>query len=477
MLRILALPALLLVCGLSQGQAVKPGEPVRLTIGPTKTPAPSLNVRLLPDEKELTPGNAATLYYRCFAHYMENQALLKNVQGETWEKWLGMKPSDLPKEEIRNNLRMARHLLREAHLASRMRSCDWQIEGRSEGVGLLLPDLQGFRAIGRLLAVQARLEIAEENYEAALDTLRTCLALGRHLTQAPTLIHVLVGGSIANMALNQVEAFVQQPGSPNLYWGLTLLPRPFLDWQVALREEATMMERSVPGYKVLEKGPASADQVGKILRDLEKYVDEFNIRRPTLYPIGQLAAMWQEYPHAKEYLLKQGYAASAVGAMPVAQPVLLFAFNDYRQSWEDLAKWTHVANGFDHAGYKKASNRYKEATKRLDRLFFGGLLMALTEMSDGQTDTLSNVAFSLAKVDRRIAALCAVEAIRLHLAGGGGNLPEKLSDLAEVPAPTNPMTGQAFAYTADKGTARLTGTGRKGSAATNDLVYELTIKR
>src|SRR5213593_2791887 len=40
---------------------------VRLTVHPAAEPTPALKYRLLPEVRELTPGNAAVLYYRAFS--------------------------------------------------------------------------------------------------------------------------------------------------------------------------------------------------------------------------------------------------------------------------------------------------------------------------------------------------------------------------------------------------------------------------
>jgi hypothetical protein len=50
------------------------------------------------------------------------------------------------------------------------------------------------------------------------------------------------------------------------------------------------------------------------------------------------------------------------------------------------------------------------------------------------------------RLERHLAALRAVEALRIYAAAHDGKLPEKLSDITEVPVPGNPGTGQAFEY-------------------------------
>jgi hypothetical protein len=51
-----------------------------------------------------------------------------------------------------------------------------------------------------------------------------------------------------------------------------------------------------------------------------------------------------------------------------------------------------------------------------------------------------------ARSERDIAILRIFEAIRLYAAAHDGQLPEKLSDITEVPIPNDPIHGTAFIY-------------------------------
>ena len=50
------------------------------------------------------------------------------------------------------------------------------------------------------------------------------------------------------------------------------------------------------------------------------------------------------------------------------------------------------------------------------------------------------------RLDRRIAAIRTIEAIRLHAAAHDGQLPESLDQITEVPIPDDPATGKPFEY-------------------------------
>src|SRR5262249_25462121 len=140
---------------------------------------------------------------------------------------------------------------------------------RREGYGLLLPDVQSMRNIGTLLAVRARLEIAEGRYERAIYTLQTGLALARHVGDGVILIQDLVGMALAQQMIAQVEELIQQPGAPNLYWALTDLPRPFFDLRKALQGEKLALYATLPEMRGLETTRLTPAQQQKLLHAYE----------------------------------------------------------------------------------------------------------------------------------------------------------------------------------------------------------------
>src|SRR5947209_8479381 len=121
MFRRLALLALLLSLPLALGQTPQPGEPIPLTVNAVAVKKPSLKYRLMPADHELTPGNAATLYYRAMAGMFENPILLKELKEDYWDNWLAVPLKEFPKEEVGDKLNMARNLLHEIALAARCR--------------------------------------------------------------------------------------------------------------------------------------------------------------------------------------------------------------------------------------------------------------------------------------------------------------------------------------------------------------------
>jgi hypothetical protein len=440
----IALLVVVTIATAAQGQARQPGEPVTLRLYPMAPAVPSLRYRLLPDPQELTAGNAAAGYYRALASFVENAPLLAEIKKDYWSTWASQPLKELPLTEAKQKLSMCRHLIREVEIAARKRSCDWEIDGRPEGIGLLLPDVQGYRHIANVLAVKARIAIAEKQWDQAAETLRAGYALGRHLGEAPTFLHGFVGLAIGGVMNRQVEELIQQPDAPNLYWPLVTMPRPFVRFDNALREESTALERSSPWLKRMEQGPLSEEQIKTAQEELSRLLDDFNVRKPDLEDEASRAILMKgAAEQAREALLQQGMSKTQVEAMPAFQLVALHALREHRLTWQEVAKWVHIRDGWRHPAYEKDAKRYQEAIARLDLLFFRGLLRGL------ETDLMpasSRFAAAPARFERRVAALCCIEALRAHAAENGGKLPARLEDVTVLPVPEDPAFRKMFEY-------------------------------
>src|SRR5262249_45386323 len=113
--------------------AAPPETVIRLTVPPMAAPKPALRYLLLPEIQELTPGNPIPNYLRCT-----------------------IEPNAEPNREI------GRSALRLADRAARMDKPDWQIllKVKTDGVSLLLPDIQKMRGLAAALKERFHAEVA-----------------------------------------------------------------------------------------------------------------------------------------------------------------------------------------------------------------------------------------------------------------------------------------------------------------------------
>src|SRR5262249_16592968 len=95
---------------------------VRFDVAPMDAPKPALKYQLLPELKELNPGNPILGYLKCFGE-QQNFFHNKTVVDDR-EKWLAARLSDLPVKALHD---YGRGPLTRAGDAARLDTPDWQV--------------------------------------------------------------------------------------------------------------------------------------------------------------------------------------------------------------------------------------------------------------------------------------------------------------------------------------------------------------
>jgi len=460
MLQILTICALLTMeSNLGQGQEEpKPREVlVELTVSPMAAPKPALKYQLLPELKEMNPGNPCLGYLKCF---MEAQGFFFNpVSAQNREKWAEMPLKELPLDELRHYGGIT---LRQADHAARLDNPDWQVllKAKSEGPRLLMPEIQQMRMLAMALRVRCRGAVAEKRFEDAIMTTKTNLALARHMQAHPSIIADLVGLAIAVVALGPVEEMIQQPGCPNLYWALTDLPRPFISLAKGLQAERFMWD---PEFALLDTAaPMSEEKLAKVRASLTELTKMEEMKDALTW----LDARVKDEKHvsaARKRLIETGLEEKKVNTFPAMQVIFLDEKREYEMRRDDSMKWFTLPYWQAETGFL-ASHPPEQGGQ--DTLFsnLGPLLL--------------KVRGAQARADRRIAMLRTVEALRLYAADHDGKLPANLSELS-VPVPDDPITGKPFDYKVDGATAELHGAAPKAFATNSafNLRYVVSVKK
>jgi hypothetical protein len=432
-----------------------------LEVHPAIEPTPALRYRLLPTFYERKPGNAAALYKTAALLLAGHQEELRTVK---FNEWLQMPLQDLPQEEVTKALSGFSDVLRYVELGAWRERCewDWALE---EGADILLPDLSHYRTIGRLLALEARLQILRHDYAGAVHTLETGFSLAAHLAEGPVLINDLVAIAIASILLNAAEDLVQAPDAPSLYWALTALPTPLINLDEAIEFELGGMCWSPKELRHPEEAclsPAEwADVFGRLAR-----LTGSGQEREEQRDIALAARALASYTDAKRHLTETGEAPERVEAMPVLQVVAIYLRDGWRVSADEaLTRWyTPYAQALTEPN--RAEQIVTEAGTRKD-----GWLVWLF------MPALERTRYEQMKLDRRIAALRVVEAIRLHAAATAGRLPARLEDVRQAPIPPNPMRGEPFTYELQAGRAVLSAAAERGDTADSQIRYEIEIAK
>jgi hypothetical protein len=331
------------------------------------------------------------------------------------------------------------------------------------------------RQWGRLLALKARVEIAEKKYDEAAHTIETGLAFARHVAEGPFLINGLVGIAIANQMLGEAVELIAQPGAPNLYWALTTLPRPLIDLRDQSEIEQKMLEYIIPEFSEAEAArPRDAAEWAPYLARMHAGI----VRWGRAFSQSDSEPAWMKdlpnwtlarlkansLPPARAYLkASRGLDDRELAAMSDDQAIGLYLVGRHRELNDEVFKTAYLPP-------RDALPQLAAAEKRLRPDESGPLALSLMNLR-----AIESMHKTTVWPDRQIAILRAIEAIRLYAAAHDGQLPEAFDQITEVPVPEDPATGQPFLYRRAGAAAILHGpqAGLRNPAPT----YRITIRR
>jgi hypothetical protein len=401
-------------------------------------PKPALRYLLLPELKEMNPGNPIEGYLKCFLD----------------------QDFSLQKESL------SKDALKQADRAARLDKPDWQIiqKLKSDGISLLIPDVQKLRFLASCLQERFRSELTQGRFEEAIATAKSMFALSRHMGEHPTLIGGLVGFAIAQVTIMPLEEMLDQPGCPNLYWALTNLPNPFFSLERGIEGERIMIESELHDLSTTD--PMTSAQLKKLvdyidrLRDLE----ERPRREKTQAWLDEKAKDPVLMVAARNRLVDYGIPEQRLLKFPATQVLLLDEKREYEERRDEIMKLMVLPTWQVEERVKDIKPIKDVQDKNFSLFTF--LVPAMQKVRRAQ-----------GRLEQRIALLRHVEAIRLYAAEHKGQLPVKLSDIT-VPLPVDPFTGKEFRYVVEGATAHLRGTAPAGvePIAAYNLHYEITIR-
>jgi hypothetical protein len=437
---------LLVLVALVPAQEKKAPGPKVIKLAPqaAKKPASAFAYQLLPDPLDRVDGNAAFLWNRSVMAVRS----LRYKWTEEQYKWSDAAATTLDKlavKEVKKVLDAHAAILRLADQAALRTRCDWERPAptvQNLRTDLPLDEIQGLREIAHLLTLRCRVELAERRFDDAARTLQTGFTLARHLNgdHPHTLIEDLVGIAIASIMLSRVEEWVQIPGSPNLYWALTELPRPFISTRPTIRVELGTVYRSFPALRELKtktKKKLSKEEasrlVEKVFDDIYQNLNE--VMPPFMKKMGITAMGLKYYPIAKKGLIASGRSEKEVDTMPTLQVVAIYYLEQYDQMRDEILQCLAVPAWQGHKHLEKVQAKFT-AQARED----GNILTVLTVML---VPAFLKVNIAELRLGRQIAGLRGAEALRMHFAVTGSP-PAKWADIKVVPGPTDPVTGKGF---------------------------------
>ena len=444
---------------------------IGLTIWAQAEARPAMQYALLPKAEETEKGNAVVKYMIAMASlpvYKEEESDLINAGradaplAELNEKEKGFQAI------INGGYGFSLRMLKEG---ARLDGVDWESSVRRQGYATILPSLGQFRTAANVLALEIRFDIKRHDWAAAREKLATGFALARHLGQGETLIGSLVGVAIGSMMCQTLEDWVAEPGAPNLYWPLSNLPAPFNDMRRAIDFERAGAYFTFPEMKEFKQGHYSADLWQSLLGRLEQF-GGFSSSDPMLFAgenaspgMMQMSAAAMGtlmYPQAKDFLVKRGMSREVVEKMPVVEALERYFVVSWDEEADDLFKWTGLPLKAATEGWQQEEHNMAVRSAAGEANWFATMLLP----SVGKARVLG------ARLDRQIAALRIVEAIRAYAAEKGA-LPENLGAL-KLLVPADPVREEAFVYEVQGGKAVVSS---PSSEPRGGLRYELTLRK
>lgn len=434
-------------------------EVIRLTVTPAAAPMPAFKYRLVTPDLDLHPGNAAPFYYRAFIELSGPlQRTRKDFGEDEFDSWIRIPLGELPLDKVRKAESQLSWII-DQHIvqATSLRNCDWQLNVESlrgpDTISFLLPEFQESRQLGRLLLLRTRLQIAERRYQDAIDTMRMNYRLAVDTANVPLFVCGLVGIAEAELANGALRELIAQPDSPNMYWALAELPQPLVELGPAMRFEMGIGPRIFPFIHHAESTERAPEEWNRLYREaVQDFAKVGDTRFGQLSPhaagvVGTGYAL-VGYPHAKRWLIEQGFDREHVEQMAVGQVIAIYSERIYQQFADELETLWYMP-------FWESRIRQAQAYKQLQNAspLGGSENREILPIADSLLPALVSARGAQVRLEREIAAMQVIEALRMYAAAHDGKLPESLDDIHEVPVPMNPATGKSFEYRLDEETA------------------------
>jgi hypothetical protein len=416
-------------------------EVQEFVITPSAPPTPALKFKLLFDNTQRQPGNAAVYYEQ--AMIFNDDKLSEQVEKATDELQRGnergfkaiMKPL-LPRDGMMDKI----------ECGAMCTECDWQPEIRQRGFAALLPYLNDARAIANFLFADAEYQMRTGETEKSIATLRMGYEIARGVNRDPIIVSGLVGLSITRLMNQALADLMRRPDAPNLHWALATFPsvHPFLI------NDGTEAQTFLAGqfHKLADYSPddLSGDDWQAILDGAAAFANQEPSQKgaKTHFDFSSQARS-TDLPDAQKYYADTRQLPPDQAEHADWTKVLgIYYYEQYQAALQDTAKYLNLSYAQALAGTDRAWANAQELEKQHPANPFLYLLPKLTK-----------IVLNYALADREVAALTDVEAIRSYAAANGNQLPAHLQDITDTPPLDNPLTGKQFDYRVDGVTATI----------------------
>ena len=430
----------------SAGPKEAPSSTITLYAMPQTDPL--FRYRLWPAPESRRQINPTPLITR--ALLLENQ-VPPDVRKEFNRKqgdWAELPLDRLPREEIRRLLSGYESVFRELRRAENLMQLDYDIQldqlSGPELLGTLLPEFQGMRELARLLALRARVAVAEQRWDDFVADCRSGFRLAEiagHSTDF--LLGRIVGFAMSNMMMSVIEEAIQRPGCPNLYWALVALPdQRLFETRESLEFESVLLARVFDAAEPLPDRPigedAARERIRKLVTEarlvLSNLAEDDDDRESSSLMAGLFVAMMTE--PSRELLDETGVWRNRADQLSPSEAVLRASRLTFSRKRDHWVGWSMLP---PHLWDEYASERNEAFAGQQPR---ADLLAALIRGLMPAVDA-SHQAGRRSFQKRNL--LCTLEAIRMH-AAEKGEFPASIKTLRPVPAWQDAITLESFGY-------------------------------
>ncbi len=432
----LAAPVLLGLCGTVQAELREDTRQFELTPAPLP---PALKYQLLYESlPERSQGNAALLY-------MQAVLIMGNEPIEKADKALeAFEAKDMKTFTSLANAIDPPGLFPVLELAARRSECDWQPPLREMGAETRLPYLNALREVNKVIRIRALQQIDQGKPADAVATLRQGYELAEKVGHDPVMVSSLVSMHLIMTLDDVISQLMSRPDSPNLYWAFINFPNSRQLFRTGLSGERQFHLTTIPGLAKAEAGQdLSVEEWRALFAFLDKLMDgiQSSPKKVDVLKDSSPAALKE----AQQYYADQHHLPlEQVAKLDPLVVLGTFYYHQYQITADEIFKLP----GLSYPQLLAKIGESDERSIRLSHEYPGNPFLAFPPVLGKYTTTFVHV-------DRQLAALTAVEAIRSYAASHDGKVPERLADLVDTPAPDNPATGKPFEYHVENNVATL----------------------
>ncbi len=409
-------------------------------VTPASEPKPVFRYRFWPHESALRPGSAQLHYFRALTFMNSKPDIVSQITRlSEWD-------ADPDLTEERAVLTAMKASLEELQSMALCEDISWGARLRDirgpAGYYVSFDDVQPARNLARLLRLQARVQVRENDFEAAAGTIQAGHRLAALIGNGESVIQRLIGVAMNALMRDTIEYMIQTPGCPNLYWAMATVPQPLVQMRRSIELELDGIHRAFP---VLREAAAADWTEEQANREWVTAITQLtDLAGPSNDSANlQIRAAIDITPFVEPARLRLkagGWTDDSISKMAASRVVMADAAMELERMADELMKGELLPRSQRQRTGEAAFQLYtqwieKEKTTSAGALFASVLFPHILQIdtAEGRNPTMY----------RRLMTL---EAIRMYAASHDGDAPESLDQLTAAPALNSLETEQPFEY-------------------------------